>query len=304
MQIDRLFMITYYLLNHRGTTAKELSERFEVSVRTILRDIEILGSAGIPIYTSQGTGGGIFLDKDYVFNKTALTDEEQDKILLALLSISGAGQFRTDALVNKLSNLFSKNYSDIVEIDFSRWGKTHTDKAKFEELMSAIAVCRKVSFSYINMYTEKSNRVVCPTKLKFQSKAWYLQGYDVEKSGYRTFKLNRLSEMRLLDEDFNRSELPTQSAPEQKRLPLQTTHLKLRFSSDVAHRLYDDFEAEEIIRENSGFCTVNADMPETDWLYGYLLSFGNDVEIIAPEHIKNKICETASRILKKYAIQT
>lgn len=110
MQIDRLFMITYYLLNHRSTTAKELSEQFEVSARTILRDIEILSSAGIPIYTAQGTGGGIFLDKDYVLNKTALTDEEQQKIILALKSISATGQVDIDALTDRLNNLFAKQY--------------------------------------------------------------------------------------------------------------------------------------------------------------------------------------------------
>ena len=301
MQIDRLFSITYYLLNHRSTTAKELSNQFEVSVRTILRDIEILSSAGIPIYTSQGTGGGIFLDKDYVLNRAALTDEEQQRIMLALKSISAAGQIETAALAEKLGSLFSKTYTDFIEIDFSQWGKSHMDKPKFEQLMSAIISCQKVSFSYVNMNLKKSSRLVCPIKLKFQSKAWYLQAFSEDKNTYRTFKINRISDLCVQHEDFDKSKLPNPSTLKGEGPSSDLIHLELRFSSCVAHRLYDDFDADDIIVESNGTCGIKIYIPETDWVYGYILSFGSDVEVISPDHIKKRICETALDILKKYS---
>ena len=304
MQIDRLFSITYYLLSHRSTTAKELSKQFEVSVRTILRDIEILSLAGIPIYTTQGTGGGIFLDKDYVLDKTALTDKEQQRIVMALKSISAAGQLETDALAVKLGNLFSKTYSDIIEIDFSRWGKSHTDKSKFEQLMSAIIACQKVSFSYIDMNMKMSARTVNPVKLEFQSKSWYLQAFCDDKKAYRTFKINCISNLCVLNEDFDKSKLPDCSTLKDRETPNNIICLELRFSSCVAYRLYDDFDADDIIVESDGACGIKINMPETDWIYGYILSFGNDVEVIGPEHIKKMIHKTASDIMKKYSFLT
>lgn len=304
MQIDRLFSITYYLLNHRSTTAKKLSEQFEVSVRTILRDIEIIGSAGIPIYTSQGTGGGIFLDKEYVLNKTALTDEEQQRIILALKSITATGQVETESLASKLGNLFSKAYTDVIEIDFSRWGKSHTDKGKYEQLMSAVIGSKKISFSYINMYMKKSERTVSPVKLKFQSKAWYLQAFIEDKNAYRTFKINRISDLCVHDEVFDKDKLPEHYDLEDGEPLPNLIQLELRFSPCATHRLYDDFDTDDIIIESNGFCNIKVNVPETDWIYGYILSFGNEVEVIAPEHIKNRISKVAEEILKKYSSQT
>lgn len=301
MQIDRLYSITYYLLNHRSTTAKKLSKKFEVSVRTILRDIEILSSAGFPIYTSQGTGGGIFLDKDYILNKTALTDEEQQRIILALKTISATGQLEAEALAGKLANFFSKTYTDIIEIDFSRWGKLHTDKAKFEQLMSAIIGCRKISFSYINMNMKRSECKSNPVKLKFQSKSWYLQAFCENKNAYRTFKINRIFDLCVLHEDFDKSKQPEPSTLEGEEPLSNLIHLELQFSPCVVHRLYDDFDADDIIVENNGACSIKISLPETDWIYGYILSFGSNVEVISPEHIQKRICKTAKDILKKYS---
>jgi len=301
MQIDRLFSITYHLLSHKKATAQELADSLGVSARTILRDIDVLSLAGIPVYTSQGTGGGIFLDSSFVLNKTMLTSEEQQKIILALRSLSATGQLEAEPLLHKLGHLFSQSYSDIIEVDFSRWGAPHTDKVKFGQLVSAAMSWQKITFSYIDMYANVSNRRVNPIGLRFHSKSWYLYAFCEDKRAYRTFKINRISDLEILDEYFDKSALPEPSQEEESGAHAELIHLELRFLPSVTYRLYDDFDASDIIVDNKGISTVSIDVPENDWLYGFILSFGNSVEVIAPEHIRNKICETASEILKNYS---
>ncbi|MCL1964113.1 MAG: HTH domain-containing protein, partial [Firmicutes bacterium] len=121
MQISRLFEIVYILINRKRVTAAELAERFEVSTRTIYRDINALAQAGVPVYTTQGLGGGICISDAYVLSKSALTDEEQSQILLALGSLSATGHYRADALLSRLGSLFDKDASPWIEVDFTRW---------------------------------------------------------------------------------------------------------------------------------------------------------------------------------------
>lgn len=84
MQNNRIFDITYHLLNHEHVTAKMLSEKFNVSVRTIYRDIDRMSQVGIPVYTERGKGGGISLLSDFVLSKVLLDVDERKSILQAL----------------------------------------------------------------------------------------------------------------------------------------------------------------------------------------------------------------------------
>ena len=122
MQINRLFEIIYILLNKKLITATELAEHFEVSVRTIYRDIDTLSSAGIPIYAVQGKGGGISLLDDYILDKSLLSEKEQHEILYALHSLSGAKAPESDDVLERLNHLVNKNKTSWIEVDFSPWG--------------------------------------------------------------------------------------------------------------------------------------------------------------------------------------
>ncbi|MDR1440129.1 MAG: HTH domain-containing protein, partial [Clostridiales bacterium] len=138
MQISRLFEIVYLLLNKKSVTANELAEHFEVSGRTILRDIDTLSAAGIPVYTSQGKGGGISILDNFVLNKATISDEEQNQILLALQSLSAVGQAEADRILTKLRAIFDKAATDWIAVDFSRWGNSRADRERFETLKRAV----------------------------------------------------------------------------------------------------------------------------------------------------------------------
>ena len=138
MQISRLFEIVYILMNKKSTTAKELCEHFEVSQRTIYRDIDTLCQAGIPIYTTKGKGGGIALMDNFVLNKSVLSEQEQNEILAALSGFKVATNTASNQVLHKLGALFGNKSTEWIEVDFSNWNNNEPDKNKFNLIKETI----------------------------------------------------------------------------------------------------------------------------------------------------------------------
>lgn len=164
----RLFKIVYHLLDKGRATAPELAEKFEVSVRTIYRDLDAISAAGIPIYTVQGKGGGIFILPEFVLEKSLLTPQEKEQILMALQGLAAAEDSRTDELITKLGGLFRVQGANWIEVDFSDWHKNTAGAELFDELKRAVFSCRRVSFSYFAGEGGGTVRTVEPVKLDFQ----------------------------------------------------------------------------------------------------------------------------------------
>ena len=203
MQESRLFKIVYYLLEKGQATAHELAEKFEVSDRTIYRDIDALSAAGIPVYTEAGRTGGVRLLGSFVLDRTVLSEAEKHEILAALQSIGGTVGVQDRDTLNKLSALFDVSTESWLEVDFSRWGGEGSDNEKFERLKTAVIHRRSVRITYANANGSISSRVVHPLKLSYKSRAWYLKAFCVEKQDYRTFKLTRILELEMLEDQFS-----------------------------------------------------------------------------------------------------
>ena len=300
MQINRLFEIIYILLSKKSITAKELAERFEVSVRTIYRDIDTLSSAGIPIYASQGKGGGISLLEDYVLDKSILTEKEQNEILYALQSLAITQAPETDKVLAKLSSLFNKNKTNWIEVDFSPWGSAENGACQFSVIKDAILNRRIIEFNYFNSSGEKSVRRVEPVKLVFKVNSWYLQAFCLTKNAYRIFKVTRMSNVLTTQGSFVEKDCEAllESAKEQK-----TQHwidVRLKISSQGAYRVYDEFDENNITRNQDGSFTVTASLPDNKWLIRYILSYGADVEVLAPQNIRDIIRSELTKIISKY----
>lgn len=148
MQESRLFKIVYHLLDKGQATAPELAEKFEVSVRTIYRDLDALSGAGIPIYTESGRNGGIRLMSDFVLDRAVLSEEEKQEILTAIQSINFTKNISSSQILQKLSAIFNLNMENWIEVDFSRWGDKGTDNEKFELLKSAVIHQKCVKIRY------------------------------------------------------------------------------------------------------------------------------------------------------------
>ena len=298
MQESRLFRIVYFLLNRGQVTAAELAREFEVSDRTIYRDIDALSGAGIPVYAETGRNGGISLLDNYVLDRTILSEKERQDILAALQSLSAAGNTCDKATLDKLSALFRLPSDNWYEVDFSRWGEVAQDNNKFEDLKKAVVCHRCVQISYVGAYTAESSRKIHPLKLLYKSRAWYVKAYCAEKKDFRLFKLNRIIRWELLEEEFIPVSWPEPS--EEEKTPEQDqTPIVLRFSREVAYRVYDEFDLNHIQEQENGEMLVTAYMPQDGWLTGFLLSFGAQVEVISPAYLREVLAAQAREIYEK-----
>ncbi len=295
MQVNnRLFEIVYILLQKKKTTAKELADRFEVSTRTIYRDIETLSTANIPIYASKGKDGGIGLLDEYVLNKTILSEEEQNQILFALQGMKKVkGQDEKDIL-EKLSILFNKEINDWIKIDFSNWGNVQEER--FDIIKSAILNKQLIGFTYYNSNGEESKRIVEPLQIWFKDKSWYLVSYCKLKQDYRIFKIARIKEVKMLQEHFER-ELPKE---ENEQYNFKIIELELEINKAMTYRVYDEFESKEITKKEDGNFIIKVKYPENEWVYGYILSFGEHIKVLSPMKAKNIIKDKLEKTLKNY----
>lgn len=298
MQVNnRLFEIVYLLMQKKKITAKELANKFEVSTRTIYRDIETLSRANIPIYAEKGREGGIRILEEYILNTSLLSEEEQNQILFALQGMKNVVGKNEKDILEKLSILFNKKIKDWIKIDFSKWGKDSREQEQFELIKSAILTKKIIKFTYYNTEGKVSRRIVEPLQIWFKDKSWYVMSYCRNKNDYRIFKLARIKEIEILPEHFER-ELPKENKEEQNHI--KTIHLQLEISKEMAYRVYDEFEKEEITKNEKGNFVVQVSYPENEWVYGYLLSFGEHAKVLLPDKAKKKVKEKLEKALKNY----
>lgn len=298
MQESRLFRIIYYLLDKGKSTAPELAEKFEVSVRTIYRDIDIISSMGIPVYAMQGKGGGITLLDNFVLDKSLLSTREKEQILMALQGIIATEPNNSDELLTKLGSLFQTKNTNWIEVDFSNWVKRNPSQDIFQLMKSAIFSRNVISFQYFSSNRESTKRRVEPLKLVFKSKGWYLYGFCLIRNDYRFFKLTRIKEMEIQAEVYSREIPSTCSIGKQMDIQNAIT-VTLKFDQDMAFRVYDEF-AEGVTEDKQGNLYVRTNLPDSDTLYSYLFSFADSVEIVEPENIREQVKNKLAAIQKKY----
>ena len=298
MQISRLLEIVYLLLERGSVTATELAERFEVSVRTVYRDMDALGEAGIPVCAERGRQGGFHLMESFSLNRSLLSKREQDEILFALQTLNATSAADCGQLLSRLSGLFRRDRTDWIEVDFSEWGNEKEQRERFEQVKSAILECRVIRFTYYGSDGNQSDRKVEPLRLLFKG-SWYLQAFCLTRQDFRTFRLSRMEHVAVTEETFERRApgpppvaMAASGAPEVKLL--------LRFSSQAAFRVYDEFSPGQVEKQCDGGFLVHASFPEGGWIYGYLLSFGENVAVLSPERVRRIILEKAEKIGKIY----
>ena len=297
--MSRLFEIIYLLLSKERVTAKELAGRFGVSSRTIYRDIDKISLAGIPIYTEKGKGGGISLLPDFVLNKSILSEQEQSEILSALQGLTQIQSSDSDNVLQKLSTIFNKTAAKWLEVDFSDWSFEQEDY--WGSFKTAILRKRVAVFDYYNTYSEKTRRRVEPIQLWFKSRSWYLKAYDLEKQDLRLFKLTRIRDLEISEDNFTERDLlailPIDNVQSKHR---KDVNLQLLIKSEMAYRVLDEFAG--VIEEETedGNYIVSLRWPEDNWVYGTILSFGEYIEVLEPEHIREIIRDKAKKIYEQY----
>lgn len=297
MQINRLFETVYLLLERKGATARELAEHFEVSVRTIYRDIEVLSAAGIPVYMSKGKGGGISLLPEFVLNKTVLTEGEKADILSSLSAVNSVNPHGEDTAIQKLSSLFGQLNADWIEVDFSPWADAGRERELFEQLKAAVLHKYKVCFSYASGRGQSTDREAEPLKLYFKGSSWYLYGYCNIREDFRFFKLSRIKKLQVLEERFERIS-PKQIMTEDNQFEKSFITLKLKIAKQMAFRVYDEFETFEQLPDGSFLAEIL--YPEGSWVFYYIASFGEYCEVLEPKEVREDIKEKLRKAYENY----
>ncbi len=301
MQIERLVQMVFYIASHGHVTAKELSDHFQVSTRTIYRDINTLTIAGIPVMSVKGSGGGISLIDGYTIDRSLLSKEEQQSVCQGLQILEATKYPDAQMALNKIRAVFRNSLeAEWLDVDFSYWGSAEQEKIKISDLQYAIVNKHRITFQYFNSELERSERTIEPLRLAFKSHAWYIIGYCRMKEEIRTFRLSRMRQLKVMPEIFER-ELPsgysfTSECKEGCNIPA----LKLKFSPEIAYRLYDEFQEEEICLCDDGNYYVTVQYELNNWTLHYLLSFGEYVEIVEPEEARDMLRERAASIVKIY----
>lgn len=298
MKIDRLFSIVQILVNKRSITAGELAKHFNVSVRTIYRDIDVLSTNGVPVYCAQGKGGGIYILDNYMIDKTMLSDEEQKQVLLSLQSVNATGQIDVEDSITKLRNVFKKNNTDWIEIDFSNWEQSDNEKEIFEAIKGSIINSKVIEFSYFSTKGEISTRTIEPYRLVFKGYQWYIYGFCRMRNDFRFFKLTRIDNLKVLDEIFKSKQEITINK-KYNTDNQEIIKVKMKISPRMAARVYDEFRKGAIEFDGENFI-VEANIPKNEYLYTYILGYGSDLEVLEPIEVRLGVKKILEGILKKY----
>lgn len=297
MKIQRLFAMIYILLDKKRISARELAERFEISVRTVYRDVEILSQSGIPIYMSRGKNGGIALLPNFILNKALLSEEEMKNTLSAIESLHALGGASMAATLEKLAVFFGKERESIYEIDFQDWGQLLGQQLK--SARQAILEKKQLSFRYVSSFSHQSQRIVEPYKLCFKDKTWYLKAFCLKQHAFRLFRLSRMRETKMEQSGFSPRPLEG-SFPQTDSASYKQTELVLHIDAAMSHRVLDEFLEKDVQQNEDGSFIIRSAFIEDEWLYGYLLSFGNWARVQEPAHIRCVLKQRLQEMLKNY----
>ena len=299
--LNRLFQIVYLLMEKPQMTAKELADIFEVSERTIYRDIDKLTIAGIPIYANKGKHGGISILPDYVLDKAVLTTKEKNKIMESLSALNEVSLTVDDDSISKLRSFLGKQYQDWIEIEFSSWGKSSEDATNFERIKNAILGHFYMEIVYSGNQAGLVQRKIKPIKLCFKNQAWYLYAYCCLRKDYRFFKLKRISHIDVLDSFFEPENVGKVLSIVNNKYSdsLSKITVTLEINQEMAFRAYE--ELSNIVVTDNGTLLCNIEVSDINWFTSYVLSYGSHIQVLEPIEIKEKVMQEIEKMKHLYS---
>lgn len=309
MKVDRLVSIIMLLLDKERIGAQELADLFEVSPRTIYRDIDAINMAGIPVRSTSGVGGGFEIMQQYKLDKNVFSTADLSAILMGLSNLSNV--MRGDELVNALAKVKSfipaDKTKDIelkanqIYIDLSPWMGNRNIQPYLKMIKTALQESRLLSFAYADRYGNKTVRTAEPYQLVLKSSHWYLQGYCHKRNGFRLFKLSRMSNLQMEEEFFTPRDYERPQLDFDDILATIQTEIKIRIHRSVMDRVLDFCSYESFTPDGDAHYIVNFPFIENDYYYDILLSFGDKCECLEPPHVRAEMKRKIQDIATLYA---
>jgi len=306
MKIDRLLGIIIYLLNRNVASSQALAEKFEVSQRTIQRDMDAINQAGIPIISYKGANGGYGIAEGYRMDRQLTSSEDYRNIITALKGLcSGYDSKKTRDTLEKFLVLMSPEQSvkQKLVLDFGVLKEDGNINTCIKSIEKAIETEKAVEFNYTNADNNTSYRIVEPLMLTYKWYAWYLFGYCCERKDYRLFRISRIRNLTMTNKSFSTrhrdiDELMVEHKSRDNRRYLD---IKLRYRSDISVAAAEAFPGSEISELDNGEIIIRLRVPENERMwFAALLSFGDKITVLEPEELKEKLIEKANEILNLY----
>ncbi len=306
MKIDRLLGIIIYLLNRDVVTCKHLANKFEVTERTIQRDIESINVAGIPIISLRGTNGGYKILDHFRFSKQTMSQSELSIIRLALESLNSVSLVKDSSeLVEKINTINRSRNESNISIDFGVASENPNVIDNFKLISEAIESNHLIEFTYTNSSNYSSQKRLEPVALKFKWYAWYMISYVSEKEEYRILKLSRISKLKMCSTIVKSNHKDVNNIFD--RLMCKDNRILTPIEIKVQSRIFVSFNEYfhnlNIISsdEENTIVTIEVFEDERMW-FALLLSYGDEIEILQPEHIRSKIYIHSKKIVEKFKI--
>ncbi|EAD0071250.1 YafY family transcriptional regulator [Listeria monocytogenes] len=297
MKVDRLMSIVLILLDKERISAQELADRFEVSLRTIYRDIDAIDLAGVPIRSTPGVGGGFEIMPNYKMDSKVFSTADLSAILMGLSSLSN--MVRGDELINALAKIKSFIPADRAKeielkanqiyIDLSQWTGNNNIQPHVEIIKVALQENKLLTFEYIAHQGNKTVRIVEPYQLVMKSSHWYLYGYCQNRNDFRLFRLSRMSGLKILEDTFTLRDFRKPQLEMEDIVAVMQIEIKIRIHQSIIDRVLDYCSYENFYPDGEEHYIVSFPFIENEYHYDILLSFGDKCECLEPLHIREKM---------------
>jgi predicted DNA-binding transcriptional regulator YafY len=303
-RVDRLTAILM-LLQDRPRTSEEIARHFEVSKRTILRDVQALSEMGVPLIAREGAGGGYSLPEDYWLAPLPLTSREAFLLLLALSAVSRHSEIPfTEAyrsLIAKLRALMPSALPDVdallavVEVDVP----DRDQRAPFlDALIEAAQTMHWVRVIYEST-ERRSTQHLFPLSARAEGGLWYCRAYSMERGEERTYRVDRILDLTEPAPGFLAFQPPMARPYSDKSYPQVIAHLTPKGVGMVEREQHLGVQIERN-PDGSGSLTLRCPPSELDWYARYFASLGAEVEVTAPESLREKMRELGAALAKRY----
>lgn len=308
MKVDRLVAIIMILLEREKISAKDLAEMFEVSTRTIYRDLESINQAGIPILATSGPGGGVEILKTYKVEKRLFSTSDILSLLIGLGSIQSniPGNEIVNTLVKVKGMIPPEKLKELdfrakqIKMDVSPWLHAEGFTDKIEIIKTALEKQQLLRFEYMDIRGQKSNREIEPYRLLLKGEDWYMQGFCLTRNDFRTFKVLRMQNIDMLEQTFTMREFPAERLDEVAFNDKKLVSAKLRIHEEIRDLIEKRFGEDCLVPDGAEHYIATILIPVDDLACRYLLGFGNKCVCLEPEIIRKKMYGLAKEILGLY----
>lgn len=306
MKFEIMLSILFELLSKKTVSAKYLSEKYEVSTRSIYRYVSALEGAGVPLYSVQGKKGGFSIIDTYKLSSNFLTKEEYDKTINVLSGVAvGITDKTLEKVITKLKSSIKYENSGFdvkggnLIIDAGPWGDAIGYKTKLSLLQKCIEQCLPISITYHDRNGEISNRVIEPHVIVFKQGLWYVYAYCREREAFRFFKTGRIEKANALTTPFTRRGLNKEDLPLNWHDNVACEEVELLIDKSILSDV-EEWLGVENVSNIKGKFIANVKLPYDKGLVSKIMSYGKGIKVLSPEKLKKEILDSAKEIIKNY----